>query len=312
MEIKITYAINTNGKLININDAIKEDSYRCVECNEELIARMGEKNAKHYSHKTSICNPESLLHKTAKIIIANIINNQQNITINLCCKNCNSIFGKDFSTKTFSHSNVEHKIGSFICDVVAFRQNQAALGIEILATHKVDEIKSQNLGIPWIELKAVDVIENPNIWNPINFKLKETICSKCLNNINELHKLAEKFKIDKNIYTTDRNPDLGLYIIDKNECFNCKNIIPVFWWKDVPFCQIEPKNPKPHTIKYKYSKNYGGSYWANTCPNCNSIQGDNFLFLFNNAKFKDLPNRNIQKTTRSNTNFIIKKMLGGL
>jgi len=51
----------------------------------------------------------------------------------------------------------------------------------------------------------------------------------------------------------------------------------------------EPLHPRPNNIKYCNSKQYDGAYWANTCVNCNMVQGDNFLYFFDNAPFKDMP-----------------------
>jgi len=63
----------------------------------------------------------------------------------------------------------------------------------------------------------------------------------------------------------------------------------VFWWLGVPFCQKNPPEPKPKTIQLRNSKQWGGKYWANTCPNCNVIQGDNHLFISENSPFAGLP-----------------------
>lgn len=43
--------------------------------------------------------------------------------------------------------------------------------------------------------------------------------------------------------------------------------------------------------QHRYSKQFGGSYWANTCPHCDAVQGDNFLFLGTQPLFKGLPLR---------------------
>lgn len=72
-------------------------------------------------------------------------------------------------------------------------------------------------------------------------------------------------------------------------CFNCKEQILVFWWPGVPFCEKQPPYPMPRTIKLRSSKIYGWAYWANTCPKCDILQGDNHLFIFKTALFRELP-----------------------
>ncbi|MBL8151643.1 MAG: hypothetical protein JNN15_17085, partial [Blastocatellia bacterium] len=32
------------------------------------------------------------------------------------------------------------------------------------------------------------------------------------------------------------------------------------------------------TVQYRFSKTVGDKYWVNTCPYCESIQGDFFLY----------------------------------
>jgi hypothetical protein len=63
-------------------------------------------------------------------------------------------------------------------------------------------------------------------------------------------------------------------------CWNCHSNILVFNWKDkVIFDEVEPPlNGRPKTIKFMYSSTVGHAYWANTCPWCNKIQGDYYLF----------------------------------
>lgn len=310
LQMFIKYALNEKNVLVSASEAIKEHQYTCIECGDSLIFRKGEINIEHFSHRNSNCNPESLLHKTAKLLIKETIDLNKEVVLLSNCETCNEIFDKKINTRLFNKASLEYRIGEFICDIVAFTNNEPRLGIEILATHKVDNFKSENLNLHWIELKATDVVENPQLWKPVNQKLKNISCNNCINYLNEVNELANKYNIDKNTFITKRDPNANKYIIDKKECYKCKNIIPVFWWRDVPFCKTEPRLPRPHTIKYKYSKTFGGSYWTNTCAKCGSIQGDNFLFLDKASPFKDLPNNAPQKSL--NTDYMIKRFLGGI
>jgi len=65
-----------------------------------------------------------------------------------------------------------------------------------------------------------------------------------------------------------------------SECWKCNEDILLFTW---PGCrneneEITPKEPRPKTVQYRYSKTAGINYWSNTCPYCESLQGEFFLY----------------------------------
>lgn len=293
--IKVPCGINKSGEVVYAKDAQKGEIYSCVSCSGELIFRAGEIREKHFSHApNNSCNSETIIHLLAKKLIVQAI--QQNaegknvISMTNKCSECSEDFIVEIPKLTFSKAEAEVSIAGFICDAIAYRNNEKSLGIEIFQTHKVDEYKGENLPIPWVEFRADDIIKEPLNWNPINSnKLKQVLCKKCKNKHQNIVNVAKKWGIDSNIFTTEKNPKLGKYIVDVIECFKCKSDIPVFWWSGIPFSQVKPPDPIPFTIQYKYSKLFGGSYYMNTCPNCNVAQGDNFLFLMSNAPFKGLP-----------------------
>lgn len=65
-----------------------------------------------------------------------------------------------------------------------------------------------------------------------------------------------------------------------SECWKCNKDILWFTW---PGCrdeneEITPKEPRPKTVQYCYSKMAGIKYWSNICPYCESLQGEHFLY----------------------------------
>ncbi|UBR46218.1 competence protein CoiA family protein [Aeromonas veronii] len=292
--LKVPYGLNDTGELIPAELAQKDSIYLCPFCRVQLIHRAGDKKVKHFSHPpSSNCSLESTLYITAKKLIQSVIENnskgQQSIILDNHCHNCGVVFSTELPINTFSSAALEFRVGDYICDVVGYRGNSIGLAIEIFNTHKVDKLKSRNLQTYWVELKAEDVIKNPTKWSPTQSKLKDSYCTTCRSHIHHVLKVADEFGIDRTLYSPFKNPDKATYIADVETCFKCKREIPVFWWRGVPFCEVEPPPPKPKTIKFRYSKQFGGSYWANTCANCSMIQGDNYLYIFDNAPFKDLP-----------------------
>ncbi len=63
-------------------------------------------------------------------------------------------------------------------------------------------------------------------------------------------------------------------------CWKCDKEILVFSWPNHSDNeQIAPIiEPIPSTIKYQFSKTAEEKYWINTCPYCQSNQGDFYLY----------------------------------
>jgi len=70
-------------------------------------------------------------------------------------------------------------------------------------------------------------------------------------------------------------------------CWKCAKEILVFKW-----ChgriegEIEkPLAPIPRTVQERYTSTSEETYWANTCPHCDSVQGDWFLSVEPDSPF---------------------------
>ncbi|PSW58644.1 competence protein CoiA family protein [Photobacterium leiognathi] len=303
--LKIPYGLSEIGELTPVENAEKGKTYDCPSCGVRLIYRAGEKRVKHFSHPpSSSCNLESVLHITAKKLVQTVIEKNakgnQVILLDNYCRNCGDVYSISLPVNTFTSAELEVKVGNYVCDVVGYRSDSIGLAIEIFNTHEVDAIKAENLKIYWIEIKAEDVLLNPSNWIPTQSNLKDSYCNNCKNHFKHVIETADKYGIDQSLYSPIKIPTKAAYIADVEICFKCKQEIPVFWWMGVPFSEVEPPILKPKTIKFRYSKQYGGSYWANTCANCGMIQGDNFLYIFDNAPFNNLPLSD--KSQSNNTN----------
>lgn len=284
-----------SGRFVRAADAIANEQYRCPSCAKPLVLRAGQRRQKHFSHPSEgACSYESVMHKTAKHLLAQVIKDNtadigDKIEIQTCCDECKKQYWRTLPARTFTGAAVEVTIESFRCDVAAYRGDEIALVLEVLFSSPISDKKSKNLDGYWVELIAEDVVNNPYQWKPVRSHLKETVCLGCSAKFQRIRNVAEKWGIAGSLYSVRHAPDKATYIAGLEKCFKCKEEIPVFWWLGVPFCQEEPPKPRPATIQRRRSKQWGGSYWANTCPNCKSIQGDNYLFLFEKAPLGDLP-----------------------
>lgn len=293
-DLKIPFGVGEDGRIIPAEFAREGQQYYCPGCDERLILKEGEIRTKHFSHSPgSACSLETILHKAAKRMVFYAIrenaSGHASISILNCCHECGSEYDVMLKPNTFTSAAVEESVGPYICDVVGHRGDDSSLAVEILVTHAVEPEKACGLSIPWVELSAESVISDPYRWKPTQSRLKSNYCPECRSTFKKIQKVADRWGIDRSLYSPIKNPLKTTYIAAIDTCFKCKEEIPVFWWSGVPFCEEEPPKPRPATIKFRRSKQFGGSYWANTCASCGMIQGDNYLFLFDNAPLKGLP-----------------------
>lgn len=297
-ELLVPYGTDPQGTLVRASEANHQTIYHCPGCNSPLVLRAGEKVIHHFAHKAnSTCTGETVAHQTAKRLLVQVIMEQsispfpKAISIFCPCSCCNKTFSLALPARSFTSAQEEHRIDTFVCDVVAFRDSACVLAIEVFMTHAVEEKKALVLSVPWLELSAEAVLENPYQWRPTKANLKPVLCPDCKKHVIKLRELAERWNLAFFEPARYRDPSRATFLAAIETCWKCKNEIPVYWWRGVPFCETEPPSPRPRTIQHRYSKTYGGSYWANTCPECDAVQGDNFLFLDRSPVFAGLPLR---------------------
>lgn len=82
MDIQYPYAYSEDGQLISISSIDVthryDHKYSCPGCGQEMRPRIGEHNAPHFYHYAGHkCSVESYLHKTAKLILAERLNDRE-------------------------------------------------------------------------------------------------------------------------------------------------------------------------------------------------------------------------------------------
>jgi len=316
-DLQVPYGVSQHGDLVPAREADATAVYACPGCAGLLVLHAGAVRAKHFAHKANTaCDGETLAHITAKLLVAKIIdehcNSKTRITLLCTCSKCDSPVQRELPHSAFTTSALEEKIGSFVCDVVAFKENRPVLAVEIFNTHSVGDEKAQQLELPWIELKAAEVLADPFNWRPVQMHLKPTLCFDCKAQRSELERVAARWKLPLS------EP---LYVAAVALCWGCKEEIIWYWWRGVPFAQERPPAPGPRTLQFRFSKMYGGKYWMNICPGCRAPQGDNFVFLAPDSPFSKLPMNETRemKASRQNQNVavvtqfmdVIKRNMGG-
>lgn len=281
----IPYALDEQGHLNSPDLAEKGIKYFCPGCKEPVVWRQYKtRNRNHFAHKVSNdCNQETIIHKTAKLLILKVINdwksgNGNPPEIRRPCQICMKERIIQAVPDKVDSALVEHKLADgFKPDVVLLSREKPAAAVEIKVTHSVGDFKANNLSIPFIELDGKKVIENPLIWKAIQNSFNPKICDEC--------KLNYKKFIDKvNAIANRNNIELpkAYYRYGLHNCWNwkCNNEMIVFTWPNNGVWSSPPKIKPPRTLQFRYSHigspavPVGHVCWVNTCPKCNSVQGD--------------------------------------
>jgi hypothetical protein len=72
------------------------------------------------------------------------------------------------------------------------------------------------------------------------------------------------------------------YRYSVTKCWKCHKPILVFTWPEHDEMYPDappPTQPLPRTLKHEYSNSIEDEYWVNTCPYCDSIQGDFYMYM---------------------------------
>ena len=139
LDLEVPYGLNPDGYLERAEDALKGFDYVCPECEEPLVFCAGEYMVKHFRHKANThCTGESIIHKTAKLLIAQTIRDQADslkrrpINIQTVCVCCDSDANTTLPHDMFTDVCVEKYVGDYKCDVVAQRDDKDILAIVLI------------------------------------------------------------------------------------------------------------------------------------------------------------------------------------
>jgi hypothetical protein len=262
----IPLAIDSVGELVRPECSDKGQEYRCPQCLVVVILRKGKIRRPHFAHAVGTpCSPESVQHKTAKRLVSEAIRAwRAGSPPPEFVRRCPRCHGPHRQPLPGSVCNVavERPLSTGVVPDLTLldADDYPIAAIEILATHRVDEGKLPRLSLPWVELIAAHVVEDPLVWVPVQDHLK--VFRQCSNCNEHDKKLAARY-------------DEHGYLGKPYSCYKCRAAMTVYIWRGKALWDDEPPpNPIPPTVKYCYSHTVGGKYWVNVCPSCQAIQGD--------------------------------------
>ena len=278
-ELLIPFAVDETGELCSPKDAKKGKNYFCPLCRELVVFRKGKVKKPHFAHKPNTkCNEETIIHKTAKLLIQQVVHKWKanKISVPMLKKKCR-ICGKHIDQALpdiIDNALIEYKLpNGFIADVALMSGPDVYLAVEIKVTHPVDDLKARSISVSFIELEGRQVIENPTVWKPVRDNLESLTCSECKSVYLKFQAKAKKIAQAVGIELPSTYYRYGI-----TKCWNCGREIIVFAWPKNMWSDADPKlKPYPKTIQFRFSGTAGSKYWVNTCPYCEAIQGDFFL-----------------------------------
>ena len=275
-------AINKiTGKYTYLKNADKKHTYKCPDCDKDLILCQGNIIKHHFRHKIDIGNmctyytspSESQIHKDAKMLMKSMLEEKNDFKITRQCNKCER--KKTFKIcKMIDESNIELEYrfehnGLKIADVAYLNENELVCIFEICNTHKTCENDRPE---PWFEIDAKKLIETDgkNILCERGF-----ICKEC-----EVGQLVKKIWPDRKIWPgqdIEYEENNIIYNEDYNEyqikCKNyelCKDSLPKWWYE----C-------KAHYICTNCDMLFGT--WKNTSMNVHKT-GPGTLVINNNLQ----------------------------
>lgn len=273
---RVPLGLDETERLTMPGEATKGEIYRCPECKSRLILRQGTKTRAHFAHKaTTNCSGESVLHRTAKLLIAQVLTEGSAPDFEITCAECQRPFCVAFPRSRSVVSSVEHRLSNGrVVDVAVLYAESVALAVEVYRSSAVTEDKAADLSMPWIEVDASDIIANPLIWRARQHALKVTRCRVC-RRAEEIRNNALSSALAE--YRLTFNSDV--YKVSPVACWKCHCVTPIFEWKDGEMWSKESPLPSPHprTLRFVFTKTAGTRYWANHCASCGVVQGDFYL-----------------------------------
>ena len=169
-QLLIPYAIR-NGTLVHVSEVEsgKHDDCLCAGCGEGLVARKGNQVAHHFAHGSeSTCKGETVLHKVAKLIVAEKIKKclqeKRSLPIEWACDCCYD-FHEGNLVKVVAGVEIEKSLGTARPDILLTDgHGTPRVAVEIVVTHPpepstVEFYRANKITMVTIEVEALEDLD---------------------------------------------------------------------------------------------------------------------------------------------------------
>lgn len=183
--LKVPFGLDPTGAAVRPGDAARALGCVCPSCGQPLVYRHGPINQAHFAH--SVESPrcefweETEAHWRAKHLVAALINEHRAVTLHRRCAECGGDAEQSLP-QGLATATLEHLLPSGLRADVALLGDDGAVRaiVEICSTHAVDQPKAAVLAdLPWIELRAEEVLATPTQWRPLQDHFRPLRCARC-------------------------------------------------------------------------------------------------------------------------------------
>lgn len=296
-------AYAADGSIVRPSEAEEGGAYRCPGCGVDVILRRGELRRPHFAHRSGEgCSSESTLHRAAKRRLLQVIGEWKaglgpRPCVSRPCPRYACVGGTVQDVLSdITHAATEVRLeGSVVADVVLYRGDEPAAVIEVLATSRVGREKASRFKIPWVELRAEDILDRPYWWVAVQDGLEPFACPVCADRADagraELRVIQERALViaERQDATVPPSPP---YQYVPHACWRCAaEMVAYLWPGGGSHSPRRPPEPIPPTVQHRVTEG-AGDYCANCCPRCSAFQGDYYLVRDNTdfAKVRELAN----------------------
>lgn len=168
-ELKLTYGVDMNGRLIHVNDVVKGKDClcKCPKCGAQLIAKQGAKKIWHFAHAGDYNCKEARM--TALHLLAQeIIKERKSVRI----PRYEGMYAPAIESRVITFDDVKLEKTYYSKDIIRRPDcigikcdkhgNNREIWIEIKVTHEIDQLKMQdikNQNITCIEIDLSELLE---------------------------------------------------------------------------------------------------------------------------------------------------------
>ena len=170
-ELKVPFALDANGEVASALTAPHGARYSCPDCRQPLTLRRrrgSQPHFTHHGHALRNCTGESVSHQAAKHLLRGQVEQELHahgrITWHLLCPGATGTcrdhvtFAQHHSVEAWDAVILEIKHETYRFDVAVTYRDHVLFGFEVFFRHEVPDEKAQALNIPWLELRAEEIL----------------------------------------------------------------------------------------------------------------------------------------------------------
>jgi predicted RNA-binding Zn-ribbon protein involved in translation (DUF1610 family) len=182
---RVPYGLDARGRLVARQDAVRGEPYACPACGAALVVRAGPRVSRNFAHRPSTaCDGETALHRAAKLRVREVVQAARaggpTPALVAACRGCRAEFDAGFPLASFDTVTVEARLASGrVVDVLLGKGEVPRLAVEVFVSHRVAADKATDLGCPWIEVAADELLAQPLRWRIRAGELRTERCPRC-------------------------------------------------------------------------------------------------------------------------------------